>query len=249
MNEDEISDEELAEALSSSDSILSTGQAALLDLLTDDASLEEVYNQSGPQGVIDALNERLQVDSENPKNHYHHGNILRYLGQLDEAVDAYARSSQLNPDDDSSYYQQAVVLDDLGRFNDAANAYGRVISLLSNPSKEDYVLYGYALSQSGRMDEAVNALNKAVSMGMCDAEVFLYLGHALFVLKNYDDAIIALKKATELDSGLAAALYYLGFSLFDSNKPEEAKSVFQSFIALSDKDELIKEVNSVIAQI
>ena len=86
--------------------------------------------------------------------------------------------------------------------------------------------------QTGRINKAVNANQKAVILSPQDASAHSNLGNALQELGRLDEAEISLKKAIALKSDYAPAYNNLGVTFRDMGKLEEAKESFKQAVKL-----------------
>jgi eukaryotic-like serine/threonine-protein kinase len=94
---------------------------------------------------------------------------------------------------------------------------------------------GRLLSASGRLDEAVEALQKAIKMNP-SARAFSEYGSVLLRQNKLSEAQIKLEASLKLNAQNAEANYYLGSVLYQRGMRAKAKESFEKAIALEPTD-------------
>jgi tetratricopeptide (TPR) repeat protein len=120
------------------------------------------------------------------------------------------------------------------RANDLLQAEGLVRQHLraSPASAEGWRLLGETLRQSARRGEAVEALQRAVSLAPGNAEPLSALGIALAEMNRVADALPHLEEAARLQPSYAPARHNLGVALAQAGQPAEAVERLREAIAL-----------------
>ena len=87
---------------------------------------------------------------------------------------------------------------------------------------EDHRLYGAALLQAHRPEEALAELQRAVAINPTYGEAWLGLGMALRTLRRSEESLAPLRKAVELMPIHAGAFHGLGLALIETGRNNEA---------------------------
>ncbi|MGE3840724.1 MAG: tetratricopeptide repeat protein [Vicinamibacterales bacterium] len=109
----------------------------------------------------DHLDNALRVDPGDYDASRMLGVVLLSLHRFDEAIAAGQRARSLRPDDPWNY---GVIGDgqlELGRYDEAFASFQRMMDL--RPSAASYARASYALELQGRLDEALDSMQKAVN--------------------------------------------------------------------------------------
>ncbi|HKP12377.1 MAG TPA: tetratricopeptide repeat protein, partial [Blastocatellia bacterium] len=87
--------------------------------------------------------------------------------------------------------------------------------------------YAVVLANSGRFDEAVREINRAIELDYLSPATSAQLGAILFRARRYDQAIPALQKALGLEPNFVVARIYLGACYLMQGRREEAIAEFK----------------------
>ncbi len=91
------------------------------------------------------------------------GEVLRAIGRLAEAADAYSRAIAINPSYANAYSNLGSTLFDMNRLADAHDALQRAVAL--DPSNSlAHANFANVLRRQGKLEEAVAALRRAVQL-------------------------------------------------------------------------------------
>ena len=90
-----------------------------------------------------------------------------------------------------------------------------------------YNIIGAANQGLGKLDKALGAYNKAISINPDNADVYNNMGLTLQKQGKLDEAIEAYKKATSIKSEYAAAYYNMGNALQEQGKLDEAIEAYK----------------------
>ena len=80
---------------------------------------------------------------------------------------------------------------------------------------------------SGFVNDAIEAYEKAIKLEPNSAEVHLSLGHAYIKLKEHQKALKSFKRATDLNPDMAEAFYGLGLTNFNLRRHKDAAKAFK----------------------
>ena len=132
---------------------------------------------------------------------------------------------------DSSRLAQAVAHHQAGRLAEAEQGYRAALS--ADPQHPDALhLLGVLSLQSGRADEAVALIGKALERSKGVADYWDNLGSALRAAGRAADAIQAHRSAATLDPGGAQRRHNLGNALAASGRHDEAERAYSLALAL-----------------
>ena len=88
---------------------------------------------------------------------------------------------------------------------------------------ETYYNMGNALKDQGKLEEALEAYNKALAIKPHNAQAYNNMGNTLQKQGKLDEAIEAFKKALSIKPDYAGTYYNMGIALKDQGKLEEAQ--------------------------
>jgi tetratricopeptide (TPR) repeat protein len=91
---------------------------------------------------------------------------------------------------------------------------------------------GAILHKQGRLDEALQAKERATLLMPNDAEAHNNIGHSFQELGRYSDAVISLQKAMALDPNYASAYNNLGLTFQKMGRLDDAEASLRKAIAL-----------------
>ncbi len=181
--------------------------------------------------ALPVLDDALLQYPASPKLLTGKGSILSALGRYDEALSAYEKGIELRPDDVIGHINRGSVLCELGRCEEALSSFSRTVELAlgkksgllvqrDNHGQPDvshallkrvkvdpivadaYNFMGIAFHELGRLDEALNAFDRALSLekALTDtyynfAEIYYNKGNTLTRLGKNDKAAVAFVEA------------------------------------------------------
>ncbi|NNC72027.1 MAG: tetratricopeptide repeat protein [Sphingomonadaceae bacterium] len=128
---------------------------------------------------------------------------------------------------------------ELGRFADAANAYGRAVELAGGEDApwSAWLLYGGALHDADRWDDAKVALNRSVELGPDQPLALNFLGYALLERREeLERAEALIARASELRPDSASITDSLGWAHYVRGNLDQAIPTLER-AAVGDPDE------------
>jgi tetratricopeptide (TPR) repeat protein len=144
----------------------------------------------------------------------------------DEALSAYARGLEIFEDDPRLRYARALLLERLDRVDEAIGDFEALVEL--DPENPDHLnALGYTLAdRTERYEEALELIERALSMRPDSAAIIDSHGWALYRLGRLEEAAAELRRAFELqpDAEIAA---HLGEVLWKLEQFEEARAVWE----------------------
>lgn len=162
----------------------------------DDA--REKYQKQDTQGEVASLRHAVEVDPKFTRAWLWMGEIYKYLGQKDQALQAYRKAIEGVPEEAVSYKVLGFSLIEFGKFQEAVPVWQELIKLAPDDISG---LQGLARSMMGlkHYAEAASALEAAVKLSPEDVRLHLKLGSAYLLSGDEDRAIAAYQKAISLD--------------------------------------------------
>lgn len=178
------------------------------------------------------------------------GVSLHDKGQYKEAIEFYEKALTESPSSMSAVYEMSLSYLQLKDYSKALNLSSRVITAGFQPLLMDaYIVKATALANTSKIDEAIKALNEAVSR--CGDEYLLHfnLGLCYFNNKNNPMAVLHLRKAIEIDATHASAFLLYGYALNDMGRWLQSFYSFQFFLLLEPNTERSKDAFSEMLDI
>jgi tetratricopeptide (TPR) repeat protein len=121
-----------------------------------------------------ALEELFSVEQSYPDTpgvHSQIGDVYLAMQRWNEAYRAYQKQRQRDPDDPSALFGLGCVAEVLTNFEEAADCYLKVVTI-NRCHPEAHFRLGRVLSELGRTDDAVAALNRSLAQRPGDSRVF-----------------------------------------------------------------------------
>lgn len=144
-------------------------------------------------------------------------------GDFAEAAEMLRRAAKMAPEDAAIATNHGHALLASGEVERALHEYRRAIALGDAPTRAAAWLgAGTALRRLDDSKGAIDALRRAIDLGLDAPESHNALGLALADDGRLEDAERAYRRAIDLDDGVAAVHLNLGNALGDRGKVEEA---------------------------
>jgi len=169
------------------------------------------------------------------------GALLKSLGYLDLAIEAYNICLSIRPNYAEPYYNIGIALQKQGKPIEAIEMYMKALSIKPNYA-EAYNNIGNAYQEQGKLNEAKAAYTKALSIKLDFAEAHNNMGMILQKQKKLEKAIKAYTKAISFKSNSAEAYNNIGNAHKDNGSLGEAISAYTK--ALSIKPNYVKALHN-----
>ena len=88
------------------------------------------------EAALNALDESLRLDPFDPRVHRHRGRILSWLGEIDDAEQAFLNALALDGKDSGTWFALGTLLESQGRLDDAIDAWIRAEDTASNSEQK-----------------------------------------------------------------------------------------------------------------
>ena len=163
----------------------------------------QYYNQGQYELALESFQKATQQDPEQPGLWANLAMTHGKLGDYQQAVEIYQKAIILAPEDPSLYRGLAGAYSKIQEFDQAKEAYEKSASLAEDidPSSAAiaYFNMGVDFINSGRTQDAVDALTKAITSDSSYAEAYFQLGLSLLGLGRMEESLEHLKKYVEFD--------------------------------------------------
>jgi tetratricopeptide (TPR) repeat protein len=180
----------------------------------------------------------VALDGTNQDAWYYLGRAYYTKSRLSEARKAYLTVLDLDPRDARAENNLGLIFESSGQPAAAIEAYRKAIVWQAespHPSEQPYVNLGNLLMEQGRAAEALEPLEKAVTLASDNAFCHMKLGVYYRKVGRLDDALRELKHATQLDPENAVAHYQLGRLYTEIHALDKAKAEFDRTAELKNR--------------
>lgn len=184
--------------------------------------------------ALDELNGLSEDPSSNPELCYYLGLCHTQLEQFDEAL-LYLEQVVTTDLNILHIYQSRMILSYIytrtGRYKLAEFELESLLNA-GYESAQVYAAYGYVAYQSGRVDEAITFLNKALALDPDNINAMNSLGYVLAEEgKNLNRALLLCRRAVEKKPENAAYLDSLGWVYFKLGRVSEARATLRKALS------------------
>jgi tetratricopeptide (TPR) repeat protein len=212
--------------------------ADLIDDRTDDVSLLTQYGEvllaSGDaKGAVPILERAVRADPERLRLHFQIATAHTTLGEIDQALAAYAREIELNEDVEVRYLahlNRSILYERQKSWAEAAAALEQALELKSEP--DAYAQLTALYLRAGDLPGAIAALERGAEVGFRSARLYFNVGARLYNDHKYAEAERAFRSAVEIDPEMAEAERSLGATLSQLGRAEEAREHLARYLEL-----------------
>ena len=194
-------------------------------------SLINLYSQGQLQQALMQVETLIQQFPQSSILFNIQGTVLKGLGQLDAAIEAYNKALAIKPDHPEVYNNMGVTFQEQGKLEEAIEAYKKALAIKPDYA-EAYNNMGIALKNQGKLEEAIEAYNKALEIKPDYAEAYYNMGNALKEQGKLEEAIEAYKKALAIKPDNAEAYNNMGIALKEQGKLEEVIEAYNKALAI-----------------
>jgi len=175
-------------------------KAEALRLWAHDLGAQEKFAEA-----LDAAEEGLRLEPENPVAHAVKGAVLSVMGRCGEAVTALDEAIRLDPWYDWAYWEKGKALYWCGDAGGALGAFDSLAQLSAELVPQAAVGQAMALRHLGRTEEAEQALGRALGDPPHGAAAYMGRAYLLYELGAWEDVVADCRRAVELDPERADA--------------------------------------------
>ena len=162
----------------------------------------QLFNQGEYEQALAAFNTALELDDQQPALWANVGNAYSKLSQNDQAVEAYQKAIELAPEDPTLYQNMGGLYASMGDTEKARELYQKAVSLSAYGDPRDaavnYYNMGVTFINSGKAEEAIEALNNALEADPEYAEAHYQLGISMLGTGQMEESASHLRKYLEL---------------------------------------------------
>jgi protein O-GlcNAc transferase len=177
------------------------------------------------------ISQALTINPQSAEGHLNHGNVLKALNQLAEALASYDRAVALRPDYAEAFNNRGTALHDLKRHEEALASYEKALALKLDYA-EALINRGNALQDLERHEEALASYDRVLALYPDHVEALNNRGNALIDLKRHEEAVASYDRALSINPDHAEALANRGNALTDLKRHEEAIKDFRRVLTL-----------------
>ena len=185
---------------------------------------------------LDPNNVRARLHLARAYQEQHASDPARYPERLAEALAAIEAAEGLAPSDAEVLNQKGVILFLQGDAESARGALERAASqsgpLRAPDQATIQVNLGKAYRELGRLEDALQAFRRAVSLNPASASAHNNVGDTYFRLGDCESAIYELTQATNLNPNLLDAASNLAIAMFECGQVEASLPRFEAAIAI-----------------
>jgi tetratricopeptide (TPR) repeat protein len=172
--------------------------------------------------------------------------------RYNESLEAFDRALQIDPKNPRTWDLKGLALSEMRRYNESLKAYDKAIENIDGyqgelPANQTEYLSmllfykGTNLWQVGRIEESLDAFDRAVSINPEEYDTWIMKGHLLAFLGRYDESLQAFDRAAGIDGSrpeMKASPWVLkGNALLVMGRCEEADETYKNVTELSFSDE------------
>jgi len=213
--------------------------AALIDDRTEDASLLALYGEvlvasADAKSAVPVLERALQADPERPRLHFQIATAYTNLGEVEEALAAFAREVELNEDPEIRYLahlNRSILFKRRQQWADAAASLEQAV-LLKPEQPDAYAKLTTLYLEAGELSQATATLTRGAEVGFRSARLYFNVGARLFNDRHYEDAEEAFRSALEIDGEMAEAERSLAATLSQLGRADEARDHLGRYLEL-----------------
>jgi tetratricopeptide (TPR) repeat protein len=168
--------------------------------------------------------------------------------QLPKALAVLQKGLDQNRDSVDLLFQLGALYDKMGEFEKMVTQMKEVLRL--EPDHADALNYlGYSYADRGtRLEEALQLIQKAMSLKPNMGYITDSLGWLYFKLGQYDKAAVELEKANQLTPDDPVITEHLGDSYFKLHRIEKAIELYEKALKLDPKPDQIERLKSKIKE-
>jgi Flp pilus assembly protein TadD len=178
----------------------------------------------------------------------HLGASLTALGQLDEAAAAFERAVAVRPQDARSHANLATIRYRLGDVPSGRRAQDAAVALHPDHLGQLQLAQGIALTQLGRLEEALGVLRQAVRLLPGDPQAHNNLATTLLLLGDHEGGRRSLLQAIAIDPDYGSARYNLGCLLEREGRYAEALVEMQQALRITPGDRSLQDLVARLRQ-
>ncbi|MBR1484646.1 MAG: tetratricopeptide repeat protein [Prevotella sp.] len=197
-------------------------------------------------GSVQSSEFAIAIDPEDPEGIIAKANALYHMANYEQALEYFKRYSDLQPDDEFALLHQGTCLINMGRYQEAEPLLKRAEETATDPDivgdetspylADIYMEQAFTLSALGRVDEAIDALDKTEELDCDHVQVMVVKGHVLLGAERFREAERQFRKAVAASDDTHATLVRIVVSFYDNKYVEQAYRMFNELLRSAPKD-------------
>ncbi len=162
----------------------------------------QFFNQGEYEQALTVFNTALELDDQQPALWANVGNTHAKLNQNEQALEAYQKAIDLAPEDPTLYQNMGGLYASMGDTEKARELYQKAVGLSAYGDPRDaavnYYNMGVTFINSGKTEDAIEALTQALEADPEYAEAHYQLGISMLGTGQMEESAGHLKKYLEL---------------------------------------------------
>jgi tetratricopeptide (TPR) repeat protein len=162
----------------------------------------QFFNLNQYEQAASAFQRAAEADPEQVAVWANLGLSYHRMKRLDQSLESYQKALALKPDDANIYQNLGSVYSDMGQLDKSREMYEKAVSLTvaTNPKAAavQYYNMGVTFINTGRNEEAIDALLKAIESDPQHAESHYQLGITYLGVNKMEESVASLRKYLEL---------------------------------------------------
>ena len=181
------------------------------------------------------------------KTRWQQAQTLQSEGKLEAAFERYHSILEIDGRYLPALHQMAKICEGQGQFFQAIEIYQQAIKIDKTPPFWIYRHLGYSLSQSGDLEGAIEAYQKAISLQPEDIDTYNLLGQVQGKIGDFEGATSNYRKAIELDANQPSWVYLnLADALKELENFDEAILAYEKVLKLEPENLGIRKLLGVL---
>lgn len=164
------------------------------------------------QGALDDFNLAIQADPSLAAPHINKGNVLKTIGQTEEAISCYLEALRINPKSYNGLNNLAATLNDLERYGEAAELLLKAIDVEPQNAMA-YNNLACSYRELRLFDRAIGMHQICMGLDPLLADGYLNLGVTFTHMNCHSEAMHEFEKALEIEPEMPEAHWNLGTAL------------------------------------
>ena len=185
-----------------------------------------------PARAEELMRRSLQADPRQPHVLNNLGNLLDSLKRREEALNCFDEALNIETRYADAHYNRARVLHGVGRIDEAATALRRAVALVTLPKAPWLQLQAQMEDESGRPDEALATLNRALRIGPARPALLHNRATLLQRRHRHTEALADHEMALALGLDAADAHYNRGNTLQSLGRSADAVAAYRRALIL-----------------
>lgn len=194
-------------------------------------NLASCYEQTSQNAkALEHYQEAIQINPKDARSYHASARIFLYTGQIEQAIFQAQKAAQLNTQYIDEYHKLGTILYNSNYIEEARSVFQNALQIDAHHPHNDLVYFnlGGMYQNEGKIQDAIQAYQKASDLHTDIVEVYQNLGTLYLQQQKWLEAISALTQATKRDASQAQPWQKLGYALTQTGQQEAAQSAYQN---------------------